>query len=57
LLQIGDKLKANWSENITDHVTKGKVYTVKKVNQVGFYIINDKGEESFPISTKFTKIN
>lgn len=55
-IKDGDKLKANFSENISDNVTKGKVYEVVRVKKTGFWIINDLGNECFPISTTFTKI-
>ena len=57
MLQVGSKLKAKWSENLVDHVTKGKVYEVVEVDEVGFRIINDKGDKCFPISTTFTRMS
>jgi hypothetical protein len=56
-MKTGTKLKAQWTENITDHVTKDKVYEVLKVKDRNFWIINDKGEECFPISVTFTVID
>lgn len=56
-MKAKDKLKAKWTDNIADKVTKDAIYEVVKVNEIGFWIINDKGEECFPISTTFTKIN
>ncbi|GIN21435.1 hypothetical protein [Siminovitchia fordii] len=56
-MKIGDKLTPQWSESLSDHVTKGKVYEVVEVKDVGFFIINDKGEKCFPISTTFMRVN
>ncbi len=56
MLHVGCKLKAKWLEDLVDHVTKDKVYEVVEVSDIGFYIINDKGEKSFPISTSFTMV-
>lgn len=53
-LAVGNKMKAKWSEKLVDHVTKDKIYEVVEVSEIGFYIINDKGEKRFPISTTFT---
>ena len=55
-MNVGDKLIAKWSERLVDNVTKGKEYEVVKVDEVGFYIINDEGEVGFPISTTFTRL-
>lgn len=60
-MKVGDKLKAQWSENISDHVTKGKLYEVSEVTtsaygRAFFKIINDKGESVMPVSVTFTKI-
>jgi chitinase len=59
-MKVGDKVKAQWSERISDHVTKGKIYEVSEVFADGyrtfFKIINDKGESVMPVSVTFTKI-
>jgi hypothetical protein len=50
------KLIALWDEKYVDHVTKGNAYTVTKITDIGFYIINDQGKEVYPISSKFKKV-
>jgi chitinase len=59
-MKVGDKVKAQWSETISDHVTKGKIYEVSEVFVDGyrtfFKIINDKGKSVMPVSVTFTKI-
>jgi hypothetical protein len=55
-MKIGDKLRAKWTENFADFVTQDAIYEVIKVDECGFWIINDKGKECFPVSTSFTKI-
>jgi hypothetical protein len=52
-MSTGTKLISLWNENYVDHVTEGKVYEVSKVTDIGFWIINDKGKEVFPISSRF----
>ena len=54
-LIVGSKLEAKWTETLVDHVTQGEIYEVVEVTPIGFYIINDKGEKRFPISTTFTR--
>jgi hypothetical protein len=57
LLKVGSKLRAKWTENFTDFVSQDGVYEIVEMNdRGGFYIINDKGEKCFPISTDFTVI-
>jgi hypothetical protein len=56
-VKVGDKLKAQWSESYTDHTTQDKIYEVIEVKKIGFFIINDKGERCFPISTTFIRVN
>lgn len=56
-MKIGDKLQAKWSESLVDHTTKDKVYEVVDINNLGFWIINDKGEKHLPISTSFRRIS
>lgn len=53
-LQAGNRLIAVRDETRVDHVTCGKAYTVLKVDDFGgFWIVNDKGEEVFPVSSEF----
>ena len=52
-LKIGNKLQARWTDDIADHTTKDKVYEVIDITTTGFWIINDKGEKCFPVSTSF----
>jgi hypothetical protein len=56
-MKVGDKIKAQWSEPYVDHTTQDRVYEVIEVKKIGFFIINDKGERCFPISTTFIKVN
>jgi hypothetical protein len=60
MLKVGDKLKAKFSDNLSDKVTKGNLYEVTKVThrlgQTTFRIINDEGEEVFPIWVGFEKV-
>lgn len=56
MLKVGDKLIAKWTEEFTDKVTEGSVYEVCRVEDIGFYIINDEGVERFPISTEFKRM-
>ena len=54
MLMVGTKLRAKWTENIIDFVSQDGIYEVVEVNDRGnFWIINDRGEKSFPISTEF----
>lgn len=55
-MKIGDKLKAKWTEDICDHVTKGKIYEVVEARDTGFHIMNDKGNKCFPIATTFERV-
>jgi hypothetical protein len=55
MLKVDDKLIAKWTETYVDHVTEGNTYVVSKVTDIGFYIINDKREECFPISSQFNR--
>lgn len=55
MLKVGDKLTAEWTEEYIDHVTEGRKYEVLRTSNIGFYIINDKGEECFPISSQFKR--
>jgi hypothetical protein len=58
-MKVGDKLIANAYCGFPDGTTKCKSYTVSKVEEYTdremFYIINDEGKETFPISTVFVK--
>jgi hypothetical protein len=54
-LQVGDSITALWTEPYVDHVSEGSRYKVTRVTNIGFYIINDKGDEVFPISTQFKR--
>jgi hypothetical protein len=61
-LQVGDILIADSYCGITDNTTQGKEYIVSKVNEMFdggtmFWIIDDKNQERFPISTTFKKKN
>ena len=56
-LKVGSELMAKWTENLIDHVTKGKIYKVVEISHAGFFILNDKGEKRFPVSTTFTRIS
>lgn len=55
-MKVGDKIVAKWTEKFTDNVTKGVEYPVVEVNDVGFYIINDKNEKCLPVSVEFRKL-
>jgi hypothetical protein len=55
MLKVGDILTAKWTENLVDYVTKDKTYEVSRVEDIGFYIINDKGTECFPVSAQFKR--
>lgn len=55
-LKNGDMLKAQWTDRF-DGVTKDCFYEVIKVDDVGFFILNDEGNETFPISCSFKKVN
>jgi hypothetical protein len=55
-MEDGTKLIALWDEKYVDHVTEGKEYKVTKINDIGFWIINDEGKEVFPVSSRFKKI-
>lgn len=55
-MKVGDKITPKWSESFCDHVTKGKIYEVVEIKNVGFFIINDKGKKCFPISTTYIKV-
>jgi hypothetical protein len=50
LLEVGDKMIAkNSSEQ--DHTTQGKIYKIVDINGIGFWIINDKGQEIITTDT------
>ena len=53
MMKIGDRLQAKWSETFVDHTTKDNIYEVIDITEIGFWIINDKGERHLPISTSF----
>ncbi|MCA1064713.1 hypothetical protein QTG56_24185 (plasmid) [Rossellomorea sp. AcN35-11] len=59
-MKIGDILIAEHYCGFPDNTTKGKEYDVSKVEnhfdgRVMFWIIDDIGEERFPISTTFKR--
>lgn len=56
MLKVGDKVIAQWTEEFIDHVTEGNLYEVSRVEDIGFYIINDKGVECFPVSSRFNRM-
>ena len=59
-MKVGDKLIAeSYAGKFPDGTTEGKMYTVSKVEEfsdrVMFYIINDEGKVTFPVSTVFVR--
>lgn len=59
-MKVGDILIAEHYCGFPDNTTKGKEYQVTKVKEmfdgrIMFWIINDDGKESFPISTTFKR--
>lgn len=57
MLKAGDVVVADKFCGFPDNTTKGKEYTISKVEHFSdrtmFWIIDDNGEERFPVSTAF----
>lgn len=53
MIKVGTVLLALWGDSLIDKTTQGNEYKVVEVSDVGFWIVNDEGKISFPVSTKF----
>ncbi|AZV43601.1 hypothetical protein BAOM_2992 [Peribacillus asahii] len=51
----GDTLISSYTDTV-NKVTENKLYTVDKVNEEGFCIVNDDGVEVYPNESSFTKL-